>query len=127
MILTGEGSGSLKIIEFEGCSVDGEPADSCYEWFSYRPPMPRVSRQTDVFAFGCAVYEVVTGRPPYHELEGSDDRYQEVEHLYATNRYPDVTCLPAPLGALIKGYWYGDFSSMGEVLRELQVFVSLSF
>lgn len=34
MIITREGD--LKIIDFEGCSIDSEPADSCYEWFSYR-------------------------------------------------------------------------------------------
>ena len=42
MILTRKGY--LKIIDFEGCSIDGGPADSCYEWFSYRPTKLRVSR-----------------------------------------------------------------------------------
>jgi serine/threonine protein kinase len=33
-----------------------------------------VSKQTDIFANGCAIYEIMTGRPPYHELETYDDR-----------------------------------------------------
>ncbi|KIW87192.1 uncharacterized protein Z519_12094 [Cladophialophora bantiana CBS 173.52] len=118
MILTREGC--LKIVDFEGCSIDGEPADSCYEWFSYRPSIPRVNRRTDIFAFGCAIYEVITGRPPHHELEASNDRYQQVEQLYTNNRFPDVTSLP--LGQLIQSCWDGDFTSMSEVLRELETF-----
>jgi serine/threonine protein kinase len=118
MIVTSKGD--LKIIDLEGCSIDGEPADSCYEWFSYRPSIPRVSRRTDIFAFGCAIYEVITGRPPYHELEASNDRYWQVEQLYTNNRFPDVTHLP--LGQLIRSCWHGDLTSMSEVIRELEAF-----
>ncbi|RMD41729.1 hypothetical protein DV735_g3395, partial [Chaetothyriales sp. CBS 134920] len=83
-ILTSDGV--VKIIDFEGCSIDGEQAGSCYEWSSYRPAEPRVSQATDIFAFGCAVYEVLTGSPPYHELRVSDDRYHQVEELYLQNK-----------------------------------------
>ena len=77
MILTRKGY--LKIIDFKGYSIDGGLADFCYEWFSYRLLVPRVSRRTDIFAFGCAIYEVITGRPPHHELKSSKNRYLEVE------------------------------------------------
>ncbi|OAP61299.1 hypothetical protein AYL99_03500 [Fonsecaea erecta] len=40
----------LKIIDFEGCSMDGGEAGSAYEWFSYRPSTPKISKQTDIFA-----------------------------------------------------------------------------
>ena len=33
----------LKIIDFEGCSIDGEEATSCYEWFSYQKSIPAIS------------------------------------------------------------------------------------
>jgi serine/threonine protein kinase len=118
MILTREGC--LKIIDLEGCSIDGEPADSCYEWFSYRPSLPRVSRRTEIFAFGCAIYEVVTGRPPHHELEKSSDRYEQVEELYTNQHFPDVTSIP--LGRLIQSCWDGNFTSMSEVLQEMDAF-----
>ena len=118
LILTRKGY--LKIIDFEGCSIDGEPADTCYEWFSYRPSIPRVTRRTDIFAFGCLIYEVMAGRPPHHELEASNDRYRQVEQLYANNHFPDVTSLP--LGHLIQSCWHGDFNSMSEVIRELEAF-----
>lgn len=112
------GEDCVKLIDFEGCSIDGEPAGSCYEWFSYRPSMPRVSQRTDIFAFGCAIYEILTGKPPYHELETSDDPYGEVEKLYETHRFPDVTGLP--LGQLIQSCWYGDANSMSDVIQKLE-------
>ncbi|KAH8731577.1 hypothetical protein GQ44DRAFT_805579, partial [Phaeosphaeriaceae sp. PMI808] len=52
--------GRLKIINFEGSSIDGEDAGACYEWFSYKESSPGVSQKTDIFAFGCAIYEVIT-------------------------------------------------------------------
>ena len=118
LILTGKDH--VKLIDFEGCSIDSGPAGSCYEWFSYCPSMPRVSRGTDIFAFGCAIYEVLTGRPPYYELETSDNPYKQVEELYANQHFPDVTNLP--LGQLIRSCWYGDINSMSEVIQELEAF-----
>lgn len=114
------GQDHVKLIDFEGCSIDGGPAGSCYEWFSYCPSMPRVSQRTDIFAFGCAIYEVLTGTPPYHELEASDDPYKQVEELYANQHFPDVTHLA--LGPLIQSCWCGAVSSMSEVIQELEAF-----
>ena len=71
----------VKLIGFEGCSVDRGPAGACYEWFSYCPSIPRVSRRIDIFAFGCTVYEVLTGRPPCFEFETSDDPSRHIEEL----------------------------------------------
>ncbi|CBX96735.1 hypothetical protein LEMA_P110000.1 [Plenodomus lingam JN3] len=82
--------GHLKIIDFEGSSIDGEDAGACYEWFSYKESSPRISRKTDIFAFGCAIYEVIT----------------DVENI--------------PLGKLMQGCWNGTFNSMHEVFQELQ-------
>jgi serine/threonine protein kinase len=108
----------LKIIDFEGCSIDGEEATSCYEWFSYQESTPAISQKTDIFAYGCAVYEIMTGRPPHHELATSDDRRRLVKRLYAENRFPKVTDLP--LGELMQGCWHGTFNSMSEVLQALE-------
>ncbi|KAI0570758.1 SPS1 Serine-threonine protein kinase [Pyrenophora tritici-repentis] len=107
----------LKIIDFEGSSIDGEDAGACYEWFSYKESSPRISRKTDIFAFGCAMYEVITGRQPYDELHPFEDRMIRVKKLYAENQFPEVENIP--LGKLMQACWDGTFDSMDEVLQEL--------
>ena len=107
----------LKIIDFAGCSIDGEEATSCYEWFSYRPSTPEVSIQTDIFAYGCALYEIETGRNPHHELNGFDDRNRRIKELYQQKAFPCVAHLV--LGKVIQGCWNSEFVSMSEVIRSL--------
>ncbi|EDU49580.1 conserved hypothetical protein [Pyrenophora tritici-repentis Pt-1C-BFP] len=107
----------IKLIDFEGCGVDGGGAMSCYEWFSYRPSMPRVSSDTDVFAFGCMIYELLTGRPPHYEFEGLDN---QVEELYEAQQFPDTTDLS--LGQLIRNCWNSNASSMADIIRELDAY-----
>lgn len=111
----------VKLIDFEGCSMDGGAAGSCYEWFSYCPSTPRVTRGTDIFAFGCAVYEVSTGRPPYYQLEASDNKYREVEELYAKKSFPSVEELP--LGQVVHKCWNGYLRTMEEVIQELDMHI----
>ena len=82
--------GYIKLIDFKGCSINSRPVGSCYEWFSYYPSMPRVSRRTDIFAFGYVIYEVFTRRPPYYELKALDDWYRQVEKLYINKHFPDI-------------------------------------
>lgn len=108
--------GRLKIIDFEGCSIDGEEARACYEWSSYKESI--ISRKTDIFAFGCAIHEVVTGRQPHNELAACADRFLRIKELYAEGRYPEVQNVP--LGDLMRGCWHGTFSSMNEILQELE-------
>lgn len=112
-------NGHLKLIDFEGCSIDGEEAGACYEWFSYKESTPAISQKTDIFAFGCAVYEVLTGRQPHDELPVTDDRICRVKQLYAENRFPEVGDMP--LRNLMLGCWHNTFSSMNEVLYELKI------
>jgi serine/threonine protein kinase len=110
--------GNLKIIDFEGCSIDGEEAGACYEWFSYKVSMPAISRKTDIFAFGCAMYEIITGKQPHDELSESRDKMRLSRQLYAENRFPKVENMP--LGNLIERCWHGTLSSMSEVVQELE-------
>lgn len=108
----------LKLIDFEGSSIDGAEAGSQYEWFSYRRSTPAVSQQTDIFAYGCAMYEIITGKPPFHELEKADNRSSLTEQRYRENQFPDVGDLP--LGELMQGCWVGTFKAMSDVVRALE-------
>ncbi|KIX97518.1 uncharacterized protein Z520_06970 [Fonsecaea multimorphosa CBS 102226] len=118
------GSDCLKLIDFGGASVDGGEHGSCYQWYNYRRSTPEVSTQTDIFAFGCVMYEILTGRHPYHELEVSDNRSHLVQQLYEENHFPDTTNLP--LGQLMQGCWHGTFNSMAEVVEALEAADSVS-
>ncbi|KAF2756356.1 kinase-like protein [Pseudovirgaria hyperparasitica] len=115
LISTMEG---VKLIDFEGCSIDGRPGDSCYEWFSYRPATPYTSRATDIFAFGCTIYEIVTGRPPYHEHQSRIDAGPYVEKLYTACEFPDTTGLP--LNHVMQSCWRGRFGCMSQIVRDLE-------
>ena len=107
----------LKFIDFAGSSIDGEAAATCYGWYSYRPSEPKISIQTDIFAYGCTIFEVETGRPPYYEFESRSDRTRRVERLYQEHKFPDVQHLM--LGEIIQNCWDNKFRSMDEVIRAL--------
>lgn len=104
--------GRLKIIDFEGCSIDGEEAASTYKWYNRRGSM--VNTQSDIFAYGCVVYQILTGKPTYHEYEASKDRSSLVQRLYSENKFPQVQDLP--MGDLMINCWSGSFDSMDEVI-----------
>lgn len=116
MIVTQDGT--LKIIDFEGCNVDGRPALSGYEWFSYRQSTPSVNRQTDIIAFGCVIFEIIVGHPPYQEYALLDDRTSIVEELYARNQFPHVE--KSPLGWVILDCWTAELDSMDKVVHALR-------
>jgi serine/threonine protein kinase len=118
------GSDCLKLIDFAGASIEGGEHGSRYQWYNYRRSTPEVSKQTDIFAFGCVIYEIVTGRYPYHEFEASDNRSHLVEQLYQEKQFPDLTNLP--LGQLMQGCWHGTFNSMSEVVQALEAADSMS-
>ncbi|CAH0046391.1 unnamed protein product [Clonostachys solani] len=108
--------GRVKIIEFEGAKMDGREATSCYKWNSCQG-ITTIDEESDVFAFGCAVYEIITGFPPYHELKDLENRAIVFEQRFAEGRYPEVAHLP--LGELVQGCWDGSLRSMDKVLQAL--------
>ncbi|EHY52794.1 hypothetical protein HRR83_007657 [Exophiala dermatitidis] len=111
--------GNLKLIDFEGCSIDGKGPNSSYEWFSYKPSTPRATVQTDIFALGCAIYEIVTGSHPHCELKGFKDAQERVERLYESNQFPQVAHLP--MGAIMLDCWQGKFKSMREIVESIEL------
>ncbi|KAF2754063.1 kinase-like protein [Pseudovirgaria hyperparasitica] len=115
LILTSEG---VKLIDFEGCSLNGDSAGSCYEWFSYKPAQPQTSRATDIFAFGCIIYEIVVGKPPYSEYMYMEGAGQIVGQLYARGRFPETNNLP--LSVLMQKCWRGEIESMDCIIETLE-------
>lgn len=113
---------NLKLGDFAGSSIDGSPATICYSTThelpasdsSHDPDGNMITKETEIFALGSTLYEMVTGHPPFHEKSDS-----EVECLFRAREFPDVSDL-AILGPVIEKCWNVKFSSMEEVLNSIK-------
>ncbi|OBT81099.1 hypothetical protein VE02_10266 [Pseudogymnoascus sp. 03VT05] len=70
--------------------------------------------QSDLFALGSTLYEVITGKPPY---EGKSD--DAIAQLYSNGSFPNVIGILC--GHIIMGCWQGSFMSAAEVLEDFLV------
>ena len=106
---------NIKLGDFAGSSINGSPAKVCYSSSHQMPENHStpdgiiILENTEIFAFGSALYEMVTGDEPYSEKDGS-----KIESLYQHNVFPDVTGL-GPLGPVIIRCWNLDFHHMSEI------------
>lgn len=114
-----------KWIDLGGSSIDEHEALTIYDAFSYRapePPRPDVSVELDIFAFGCAVYDIETGLAPYFdETKDLDPSYlmTYMEDKYRQGLYPSTENLRYP--SIITGCWHERYGSMGDLRRELDL------
>ncbi|KAH8693320.1 kinase-like domain-containing protein [Phaeosphaeriaceae sp. PMI808] len=121
-----DGELNLKLGDFAGSSIDGSLATICYSTTHELPTSGSssnidgddiiITKETEIFAFGSTLYEMVTGHPPFDDKSDS-----EVERLFRSREFPDVHSLPI-LGPLIKNCWNVEFSSMDEVLKSIEQF-----
>ena len=108
--------GTLKIMDFGGCSIDGSEATTAYHWCTCYST--DVSVRTEIFAFGCAAYQILSGHSPYSEYKDLEDRSRIVKDLYGRGQFPSLEGLS--LGDVIEGCWSGTFENMGQVVRALE-------
>lgn len=113
---------NIKLGDLAGSSIDDSPATVCYST-THEPPASDsshnvygniVTKETEVFALGFTLYEMVTGHPPFHDKFDS-----EVECLFRAREFPDVGDL-AILGPVIKKCWNVEFNSTQEVLYSIE-------
>lgn len=72
----------------------------------------RSTIQSDLFALGSTIYEIMTGRVPY-KGESDDD----ITQLYSKGSFPNVKGVLC--GSVIMGCWRGRFKSAAEVLGHI--------
>lgn len=81
----------LRIIDFafsssiEKQSWSAEPP----RYYLSRPLYQHAPIQSDVFALGCTIYHIMTGKVPLEEVASS-----KVELLYRTRQFPDLCGVP---------------------------------
>ncbi|KAF1959593.1 hypothetical protein CC80DRAFT_545039 [Byssothecium circinans] len=111
---------SILLCDFSGSSIDDDRATIVAEAGfrhpderEYRPPTIRA----EIHALGSTIYEIVTGRKPFHEK--TEEQEREVDKLMKEGEYPDVNELP--LGDVIAKCWKRDgfFNSAADVAEEI--------
>ncbi|OAA45380.1 Protein kinase-like domain protein [Metarhizium rileyi] len=106
----------LRIIDFSGCAIDNSKP-LCFE--SARYFLPRdinvhpCSVQTDLFALGSSLFEIITGSPPYSHLDEND-----IEEKYREGDFPSIKGLV--YGSIIEACWKQEFKSAEEVKRAIR-------
>lgn len=107
----------LRIIDMSGASIDGKPPLSLEStrFFlprSMRDEMP-CSTTTDLFALGSSIYQIITRRQPYEDLDDA-----EVEARFARHEFPPLDGVAC--GDIIKKCWMCGFESAQAVLEALE-------
>ena len=110
-------SGNVKLADFGiakavdmsgltgGVTVLGTPA--------YMAPDLEVSEQSDLYAVGCVIYEMVTGSPPF---EGSSPQTVLIKHL---REAPDLSRIPENLRDMVRWLLEKDPAKRPKSAREL--------
>ncbi|KAF2245247.1 kinase-like protein [Trematosphaeria pertusa] len=106
-------SQNAKLFDFGGSSIDGsEPlivVTASHRW----PGNDDKSTQVDLFALGSTLYEIWTGKPPFHGLSDV-----EITKLFKQSEFPKTQSL-GPIGDVIRGCWQGRFASADDVLEAI--------
>ncbi|KAL6247226.1 hypothetical protein RBB50_005569 [Rhinocladiella similis] len=113
----------VKWVDFEGSGIDYDIANSCYEPYYSLPSGDMPSIQTDIFAFGCLLYELEQGKSPVSQIL---DHWSIFPQPKAFETSFSLCCLPDIdwffLGSLISDCWMPRYQNMDPVVEALQRF-----
>ena len=103
----------LKVGDFATSAMDG-PSTSLYSTTHQLPDADTTTLQTEIFAFGSSLYEMVTGRAPYAELN-----WKDVESRFRAKQFPDLSAVQV-MGETIQKCWTVEFDNMDDVLKAIK-------
>jgi serine/threonine protein kinase len=108
-------SDKVYLIDFSGSWIDGKPGSALesVRFFLPRDIKSDSTVQTDIFALGSTLYEMMTCTQPYKGLAD-----EEVEQLFQQGKFPSLDSISC--GQIIKECWTGGFQSVDDVIVALQ-------
>ncbi|KAI1612570.1 kinase-like domain-containing protein [Exophiala viscosa] len=114
-----DGDSNLKVADWAGASINGGHSLSRYRRDHTLPGTTgdNISVASEIFAFGMALYNMITIEEPYPGLHHEHDK-DELKRRLAKKEFPDATKLVV-LGQVIRGCWNLQYSSMEEVLESI--------
>lgn len=109
---------SLVLCDFSGSAIGDQDAlvgqEMRYRKVDGVEPF-RISVATEIFAIGSLIYEIMTGKRPYDEIEDED----EIEGLFGARIFPSTVYIS--LGSIINKCWLDGFKTVAEVLEDIQM------
>ncbi|KAI9805524.1 MAG: hypothetical protein M1825_000775 [Sarcosagium campestre] len=108
----------LNLGDFAGSSIDGAPALVSYETSHDHPRFASVSADSEIFALGSVMYEIVTGNPPYKDLSP-----EEIRNAYGRNDFPELQSVQI-FGDPMAKCWRHEYENVDELLQDVITEVS---
>jgi len=79
------------------------------------------NHKTDIFALGTAIYFMMTGHPPFPNLDAVDDE-DEIQRRFRDGQFPHLEKYCG--GDVIQKCWNGGYESAGEIVKDLEKLAS---
>lgn len=110
----------LKVADFGCVSMEGSKSSAGGSVRFYPPRVlsrERMEIDDDLFALGSSIFEVLTGKPPYVDLETGS-----IQNLYNLQQFPDLAGLG--MSDIIRDCWLFQAQSAREVQQRVLAVVS---
>jgi serine/threonine protein kinase len=119
---------SIKLCDFQGrylhtsgnVILDGGAAESVKSSMP-RPNRNYQDRKTDLFAFGTALYFILTDELPFPDLDVDDE--DEIRERFVRQDFPPLEKLPG--GDVIRNCWTGVYDDASKAMVDLQRWLGL--
>ncbi|KAE8386916.1 kinase-like domain-containing protein [Aspergillus alliaceus] len=107
---------SIKLCDFAGSGIDNMPSIVTEEdRYRKSPDSPR-TYQTDLFALGCLIFEIVVGSRPYEEI--GDEDWEIIAENYDRGIFPKVEGLK--YGDIIYKCWTSQYTEAHQLLLDIK-------